>query len=185
MVEPVAIGVHVGELGPEQREVREHRRHVRQVERVALFGNQAAVAVLVIVAVGEAVAREQHALAGLEAPPGGAQVADHRLDRHQGPAAEVDLVALLHPAHAMLVLRERQVIVADVAAQDRVRKGLEHAAEPAAMRRLLVGDEQVLERRDAAANSSFMCRSMTGKSFGWPVSTRHDAVSPAIRKAAL
>ena len=35
------------------------------------------------------------------------------------------------------------------------------------------------------ANSSFMCRAMTGKSFGWPVSTRHDAVSPATRKAAV
>src|SRR5215218_2385178 len=96
-----------------------------------------------IVAVGEAVAREQHALACVETPPGRAQIADHRLDRHQAPAAEVDLVALVHPAHAVLVLRERQMIVADVAAQDRIRKGLEHAAEPAAMRGLLVGDEQI------------------------------------------
>ena len=68
MVEPVAIDVHVGELGPEQREVRERRRHVRQVERHRLFGEQAAMAVLVIVAVGEAVAREQHALACVSKP---------------------------------------------------------------------------------------------------------------------
>ena len=77
-------------------------------------------AVLVIVAVGEAVAREQHALAGVEGPPGGAQVADHRLDHHQRPAAKVDLVAFFHPLHAVFVLRERQVIVAHVAAQDKI-----------------------------------------------------------------
>ena len=63
VVEPVAVDVHVGELGPEQRQVRERRRHVRQVERNRLLGDQTAMAVLVIVAVGEAVAREQHALA--------------------------------------------------------------------------------------------------------------------------
>ena len=106
-------------------------------------------AVLVIVAVGETVAREQHARAGVEAPPRGAQVADHRLDRHQRPPAERDLVALLHPAHAVFVLRERQVVVADVAAQQHVGKGFQDAAQPAAMRRLLVGDEQIFERRHA------------------------------------
>src|SRR5262245_53509361 len=116
VVEPIAIDVHVGKLGPEQREVREHRRHIRQVKRGCLFGNQAAVAVLVIVAVGEAVAREQHTLARLKTPPGRAQVADDRLDRHQAAAAEVDLVALFHPPHAMFVLWERQVIIAYIAA---------------------------------------------------------------------
>ena len=41
------------------------------------------------------------------------------------------------------------MIVADVAAQDGVGKGFQDAAEPAAMRRLLVGDEQIFERRHA------------------------------------
>jgi len=48
----------------------------------------------------------------------------------------------------VLVLGKRQVIVGDVADQDRIREGLEDATEPAAMRRLLMGDEQVLQRRD-------------------------------------
>jgi len=149
MIEPIAVNVHVGELGPEQRQVGERRRHVRQVERDRLLRNETAVAVLVIMAVGEAVAREQHALLRVETPPGGAEIADHRLDRHQAAAAEVDLVALLHPAHAVFVLRERQVIVADVAVQQRVGEGLQHPPKTAAVRRLLVGDEQILQRRDA------------------------------------
>jgi hypothetical protein len=73
-----------------------------------------------------------------------------RLDRHQAPAAELDRVAFLHRAHAVFVLRERQVIVADVADQKRIGKVFQDAAEPAAMRRLLVGDEQIFERRHAA-----------------------------------
>jgi len=150
LIEPIAIGVHVGELGPEQGKVREHRRDVRQVERGRLLGKEPAVAVLVIVAVGKAVAGEQHALARVEAPPGRAQVADHGLDRDQTAATEIDAVALLHPAHAMLVLRERQVIVADIAAQDGLGKAREDAAEPPAMRRLLVSDEQIFQRRRPA-----------------------------------
>src|SRR5262249_19211156 len=43
------------------------------------------------------------------------------------------------------------VIVADVATQDRVGMGLEDSAEAAAMRRLLMADEQILERRDTAS----------------------------------
>ena len=150
MIEPVAIDVHVGEFGPEQRQVGEGRRHVGQIERHRFLGDEAAMAVLVIVAVGKAVAGEQHALLGVKAPPGGAQIADHRLDRHQGAAAELDLVALVHRTHAVFVLRERQVIVADVADQERIGKVFQDAAEPAAMRRLLVGDEQIFERRHAA-----------------------------------
>ena len=94
-------------------------------------------AVLVIVAVGEAVAGEQHALARLEAPPGGAHVTHHRLDGAEAAAAKVDLVALFHGAHAVFVLREGEVIVADVAAEDRFRIARQHAAEPAAMWRLV------------------------------------------------
>src|SRR5262245_41766793 len=98
-------------------------------------------------AVREAITREQHTIARLETPPGGAQIPDHRLNGHQAAAAEVDLIALLHPPHTLFVLRERQMIVAHVAAQDRIRKGLQHAAEAAAMRGLLVGYEQIFERR--------------------------------------
>ena len=107
-------------------------------------------AIEVIVAVGKAVARKQHAFAGLEAPPGRAQVADHRLDCHQASPAEIDRVALVHRAHAVLVLRKGEVIIADVAAQNRLRKAREDAPEPAAMRRLLVRYEEIFQRRDAA-----------------------------------
>src|SRR2546423_7071835 len=116
MVEPTAVNIHVRELGPEQSEVRECRRYVRQIERDRLLRDETAVAVLVIVAVGEAVAREQHPLARIKTPPGRAQVADHRLDRHQATAAEIDLITLLHPAHAMLVLWERKMVIADIPA---------------------------------------------------------------------
>ena len=149
MIQPVAIDVHVGEFGPEQREVGERRRHVWQIERHRFLGDKAAMAVLVIVAVGKAVAGKQHALLGVKTPPGGAEIPDHRLDRHQAAAAEIDLVALLHRAHAVFVLREGQVIVADVADQQRIGKVFQDAAEPAAMRRLLVGDKQIFERRHA------------------------------------
>src|SRR5215472_2078299 len=94
MVEPLAIGVHVGELGPEQREIREHRRHVRQIQRDRLLGKQTAVAVEMIVAVSKPVAGKQHPLARFEAPPGRAQVTDYRLDRHQAASAEIDRVVL-------------------------------------------------------------------------------------------
>src|SRR5262249_3554658 len=121
-----------------------------QAQSYPSYHPQASCAFLVMLAVSKADAREQHALAGVEAPPGGAQVADHRLDRHQRPAAEVDLVALLHPPHAVFVLRERKVIVADVAAQDGLGMGLEDAAEAAAVGLLLVGAEQMPQPRHAA-----------------------------------
>jgi hypothetical protein len=42
------------------------------------------------------------------------------------------------------------VIVADVAAQNGFRIGFEDSAKAAAVRRLLVGDEQIFDRRHAA-----------------------------------
>jgi hypothetical protein len=47
-------------------------------------------------------------------------------------------------------LRKREVIIADVAAQNRLRKAREDAPEPAAMRRLLVRYEEIFQGRDAA-----------------------------------
>jgi hypothetical protein len=149
-VEPLAVVPHVRPLCPPQRQVGEHRGGILQIERDRLLGDQAAVAVLVIVAVGKAVAGEEHAVARFQAPPGRAQIAHHRLDGPEAAAAKVDLVALLHPAHAVFVLRERQVIVAHVAAQHRLRIARQNAAEPAAMRGLLMRDEEIFQRRLAS-----------------------------------
>src|SRR5262249_236614 len=88
--------------------------------------------------------------ARFEAPPGRAQVTDYRLDRHQAASAEIDRVVLVHRPHAMLVLRKGEVIIADVPAQHRLWKAREDTPEPAAMRRLLVGYEEIFQRRDAA-----------------------------------
>src|SRR5262249_60917828 len=137
MVEPLAIGVHVGKLAPEQREISEHRRHVRQIERDRLLGEQTAVAVEVIVAVSKAVAGKQHPLARIEAPPGRAQVTDYRLDRHPAASAEIHRVVLVHRPHAMLVFRKCEVIIADVAAQYRLCNEREAAHSAAPIRALL------------------------------------------------
>ena len=88
---------------------------------------------------------------------------DRVVDLHAGAVAQApqyfvtagnDLVAFLHRAHAVFVLRKRQVIVADVAAQDGVGKGFEDAAEPAAMRRFLMRDEKIFERRYAPGRTA-------------------------------
>ena len=50
--------------------------------------------------------------------------------RALAPTAEIDLVVLLHHAHTMLVLRKSEMIVGDIADQERVREAREHAAEP-------------------------------------------------------
>ena len=46
------------------------------------------------------------------------------------------------------------------------------------MRRFLVGHEQIFSAAHPRANSTLRCRSITGKSFGCPVSTRIEASSP-------
>jgi len=52
------------------------------------------------------------------------------------------------------------------------------------MRRLLVVTNRYFSG-GLPGNSLLSCASVIGKSFGWPVSTSIEAVSPAIRNEAL
>ena len=106
-------------------------------------------AVPVVVAVGEAVSGKQCLAAGIEAPQRRAQVADHRLDGDELAVAEVDLIADLHGEQSIGMPRKGEVVVGNVAMHRDVRPALEDAAEAAGMRRLLMRDEQIFERRAA------------------------------------
>ena len=62
------VRLEVVEARPVQRELGEQRGHLRQVELRGLLGGLPAVAVLVVVAVREPVAREEHPVALVESP---------------------------------------------------------------------------------------------------------------------
>src|SRR5882757_10943191 len=108
------VTLHVDERGPKQRPLLEDGADVNQVERGRLLSHHAAVAVPVVMAVGEPVARKKAPSLGIEAPIAGTQVANYRLHDLELAASEIDSLALGEEAHAVFVLREGQVIVADV-----------------------------------------------------------------------
>src|SRR5262249_47405057 len=108
------VTLHVDERGPEQCPLLENGADVDQVERGRLLCHHAAVAVPVVMAVGKTVAREEAPRLGIKAPVAGMQVAHHRLHNLEFTAAELDCFALTEEAHAMLVLRKGQMIVAHV-----------------------------------------------------------------------
>ena len=140
-------GSRSSESRPVQGELGEERRHLRQVQRRRLLGGLPAVAVLVVVAVREPVAREQHAAALVEQPDRRAQVVDDRLEDAQPRAAEVDRVAGTQLPEAVRQRREDEMQVAEVPGQRSPPGG----APGGARRRRRAGSPDACRRRDAAA----------------------------------
>ena len=145
----VDIKVHVGEGRPEKGAFGEYRKHVLKIERDSLLGDKTAMTVPVIMAVGEPVAGKQRLAAGIERPKRRAQVADDRFDSDELAIAEVDRIADFHRKQPVGVLREGEVVIGDIAMHRDPRPALEDPAKTARMRRFLMGDEQVFERRPA------------------------------------
>jgi hypothetical protein len=101
------------------------------------------------VGVGEAVAGEQHALGVVEGPLGGGKVQDHGLEDDDRAAAEIERVPGVQGAQAVGMLGEEEVVVAHVAAHLDLGMAPQHPVDAGGVRGLLVGREQVAERRAA------------------------------------
>ena len=134
-----------------------------------------------MVHVGEAVAGKERPAARVVGPQRRHEVFDRGVDQAELCAAEVDCLAALHRDEAIGELWKEKVVVADVAHRHGIGIAVEDAAEVGSMGDLCMGGKDVFDRGTPAASSVSSCASMLAQSFGWPVSTISERVSPSTR----